>query len=280
MTRLFLHRLFWAIYDYLGTITAVSFLGGVIIWLTFYALLGTSSSSSIPAPVIVSVFLGLVAFICFLWWFCVAALLGKKVAAEEPVRLNTLFANMRGFLRGALAYVLTVTFGVILILANIRFYSLLAAELGGGYRMLAASLSLLLIYFFVCFAAYSLALLGTWAVGREGRFIKGIFREALMHLSLLPRLWFTALLLWLVFAVLCVISVVGTVFIVPCWCLFGCMAFKTSAEFVEMLGVAKSELGEAQALKQYRRRAAELCMEREMRKPSRTWKDIFKPWEY
>lgn len=280
MTRLFLHRLFWAIYDFLGTITAISFLGGVTLWLILYGLLGTWSPDSLPAEIIVRVFLGVLALFCFLWWFCMATVLGRNVAVEEAIRLKALFGKARSFFVGAFTYTFTVAFGGILILANIRFYSLLAAELGGAYRLLASSAALLFIYLLICFSAYALALLGTWAVGHQGRFGGGIFRETLMHLSLLPRLWFTALLLWLLIAVLLVISVVGTVFIVPLWCVFGCVAFCTSAEFVEMLGVAKSELGEAQALKLYRRRAVELCIEREMRKPPRTWKDIFKPWEY
>ncbi|MCX7625408.1 MAG: hypothetical protein N2Z21_04275 [Candidatus Sumerlaeaceae bacterium] len=280
MTRIFLYRLFWGIYDYLGTFAGVSFLGGITLWGISYGLLYALFPSSPLINRTLHVILGVLAVICFLWWVSASTLVGKIIANEESLRIKSLLGKTQCFFAGAIIYALTVAFGSLLMFVNIWFYSTIASQAGGASAMLASSVAILFIYLFICFFAYALALLGTWAVGRHGRFGKGVLREALMHLSMLPRLWFTALLLWLASSTLLAISVIGIVFVIPFWCAVGCVAFKTSADFINALTSAKAELGAEKPLKLYRRRAVEMCIESEMRKPPRTWKDIFKPWEF
>ena len=102
----------------------------------------------------------------------------------------------------------------------------------------------------------------------------------LAALVITPWLWIFSLVTFLVFALLAAISVLGILFILPLWSVISCVAYRLAHEFAANLRLAREELGERKPIRSYRKRAEDLCLIQEMQKPVRTWRDVFKPWDY
>lgn len=280
MTRLFLHRLFWTIYDYLGTLFFLGLFGGGVLWGIGYLLVLTAGMGTSPVAPYSRWALVIAALLWVIYWVAISATFGRHAVREESFKFLDLLRVDKKVLKGALVYCAFFLAGNLVIGTNIYFYAMLASRAVGPSGLAWVSLSILFVYFLLCFEVYAMSLLGTWQIGNRGWFANPVYRQALMCLTLLPRVWFTAFLLFVGVAFIGLIAVVGTLFIVPLWSLIACVASLVSIEFIEALSWARTELGEHRDLKAYRARAVELCFQKELAKPPRTWKDIFKPWEY
>jgi hypothetical protein len=280
MIRLFLYRLFWAIYDYLGTLTLAGLAGAFVLCaLLAPIVIEWPLASYARHPVAVAILL-LVALIWVVFCLAVFAHAGRRIATEESFRVwHVMRPAVRSFWR-TLQYGLVVGGGLVLLAANVVFYGRQAAHSRGPAGLMFVSLAIFFVYLILCFCTYAMALLGAWIFAEpEGAPIRHL-REALVALVITPWLWIFSLVTFLVFALLAAISVLGILFILPLWSVISCVAYRLAHEFAANLRLARDELGERKPLRTYRKRAEELCMIQEMQKPVRTWRDVFKPWDY
>ncbi len=280
MTRLFLYRLFWATYDYLGSIT----LSGLGLLLSILALLSLFVFDVPGVSKLQSLSWGLVlGFLIFVWIVLgvhLVAQLGRTAAFEEKILWRQMLLPSVRQLRKALLLVLIAAFGILLFGANLLFYATLARQSAGVRGVVFLSLVILFFYLFLCFLSYLLALFGVWANSSEHVSLWDVIRQAFVSMLVLPRLWFFCLFLCLGGAVLAILTVLGLIFLIPLLGIIACVAAKMVEEYIENLRLARQELGEQHSLRHYQKHAQQLCLEAELRKGTRNLREIFKPWQY
>ncbi len=274
MIGIFFYRLFWALYDYLGTLTISGLLSALGFWLLGYIFF------LLPGVDLLGLSILGVACCWVVYSLAMFLIVGQHIALQKPIHIGTYALPNVAMLKRSLKYSVFGFLGLLVFVTNIYFYARLSAQQSQPWGFFSFILVILFCYLFVCFVAFLMSLFGAASLASPDERFISTMREAVMALSLVPWLWFLGLFLFAILTALAIVSVVGAIFIGPMWCAISSLVFQMSKEFVEKLRVARSELGQPASLKDFRRRAIELMLAEEQRKPPRTWKDIFKPWEY
>jgi len=282
MIRRFLYRSWWNFYDYLGTYffsgTAATF---VLLGITTGgAEIGQSVGSSV-------VRLAVYAGSALLVWAILAAVLGglmafsNKAAQDLPARFSDIATGARRLYSRYLLVLFIVSLGTAIILANMSFYSSVARGVGGTPALLLTALSAAFLWLGLAFGCYCLSLLAVAAkFDEQGHHARGYLKRSFMYLALAPGLWLFVFAGCAGFTVLCILSRVGIIFILPFLACGASTAAWLVEQHSELLAEAREQIGPNKPLRAYKAKAKELGWDWELRQPRRTLREILKPWEY
>ena len=276
MIRLLFHKLFWTLYDYLGTLT----LCGLIVTLPLLGLCAFAFSfAAVSFWIFALAIVGAIAWLVY--GLALSALIADHAVAERPVSLRHAFGEARARSWAFAEYAVISVAALALIFLNVFFYAHLASLRNEGVLpVLLICISILFVYIAICFCMYAMALWGEIAKSKERHIRLVHLKSSFLLLVLVPSLWCSGVLFFLLMAVVFVLSIVGVVFLIPLWASISSLSHDLGSNFLENIRKAKADLGEGKPPGVYRRRAVELAIEEELKKPPRTWKDIFKPWEF
>lgn len=279
MIRIFYYRLFWAIYDYLGTLT----LSGLLVFLPFVGVLaGLASVASRFRGPQGAMAVVIVLSLLVLWLVASLSLLAGlalQIVRDMPARLLEAIMGIRLKFRRMASYVGVVLGGGVVIASNVAFYFKLAKEFDGPMEFAFLSLAVFFLVLGGCWPIFAMTSMGGCTLLGCGETMSHILRESVKFIVIAPRLWLAAFGTFVSVALLGALSVLGLLYILPLWILISSLAWRLEEEFVAQLRRASQELGPGHSVRAYARRAQESLLEAEWRRPPRTWKDIFKPWE-
>lgn len=281
MIRSLIYHFFWNFYDYLGSYLL---LGAIITG----AMLGAASlasllASHLPDPTgkmaVLAIAASLVVTIKLLG---VAGLFGfaDKAARDEAARLPDFRKSIRvllpQYLKVAALTLLIIAVGAVDVVAYWKMgISTKIPALRTAFGIIAMVLAWLTLGFYL----YLFPLAAAPARFVETKRLKDIMRKAFVLFSLYPMFWVTTAITFTVLAGICLISVVGIIFLLPIFASLSATAFDIALRQTEFLTQAREELGPGATIATYRRRASELAFEWEARQPQRTFRELIKPWE-
>lgn len=278
MIRRFLYHLFWNFYDYLGTFL---FVGAAF---SLSLLLLITSGPSLVASVaseMVRVLLA-VLIIAGVWLISSAGFAGLMpfalhAARDETPRLPDLLRFMRSRFPSYGLVVLVIGVAAAVVVANEFFYFRLSSAGKGTLKTFATILGAGFFWVGFALATYSAILLITAA---EVPGVRAMARRAFMTMALTPGLWLFAMLALAGGIVLCLVSRVGVVFVIPWFATVMATAYRIVEQHADYLAHAREAIGPDMPVGAYRKKAIELAWEWEYRQPRRTLRELIKPWEY
>lgn len=279
VTRRLLYHCFWNFYDYLGTYLLLG-LGSAaaVVGLLF---VGGGLATVIPAAGAGIALLTLAAAIALKAWLSAGFFaFATRAAKDEPARLPHFREGARRLFPAYLKLGLLWVAVVAVIVSNIWFYSRMAGTLeSSGLRLALAGASMLFLWVGVGLTLCMFCTAGVPARFPEERRLASVLRRGMMLFALAPGLWVGVGLLYTVVLILCVLSVVGLIFALPLLAVLVTTALEIVLRFVDDLSAARTQLGDGQSVRAYKRRALELGWEWEYRQPRRTLRELIKPWE-
>lgn len=279
MIRRFLYRSFWNFYDYLGTwfLTGAVFTLIVLLLITAFGELAARLTSAGAA--VVALVAGISIWSIFSAFFAAAFYFGNKVASDLPARMHDLLYGVRYLFRRYLGATLVVFLGIAVIAANAMFYSNIARSLTGAMEVLMIAVGMAFLWIGLSFGCYALTLLSTAGTAEQECFIN-LLKRAFIYMALAPGLWLFVFVGCVLFGLLCLLSRVGVIFMLP----FVACGATTAAWLVEQysgyLNEAHKELGPGRPLKAYKEKAQALAWQWELRQPRRTLREMLRPWEH
>ena len=113
----------------------------------------------------------------------------------------------------------------------------------------------------------------------DERAIRGIARKAFILFLLAPFFWIWVALFFAVILAICILSVLGVLFVLPLLASLTASALAIVVRHADYLAEARAELGEGKTIADYKRRAVEKAWEWEYQQPRRTFRELIKPWE-
>ncbi|MGC8740503.1 MAG: hypothetical protein ACP5QZ_10665 [Candidatus Sumerlaeaceae bacterium] len=280
MIKLLFHRLFWGLYDYLGTLTISGLIAAAGFWLLGFLLVDAERLFLLVRIPSLRWIIGGLAGAWLIYSVAMLFSLGECIAHEKPIHPAAYLFPSMGRVKAAVMYTSFAGLGTLLVSSNIYFYAVQASRLGKPWGFASLVVVILFCYLMIFWFVYLMPLFGTVAVAPDRLGFFASMRTALISLVVLPSLWISAFFFFAMISAIGSLTVLGSIFILPVWSATSSIGIVLADEFLAKLRQAKSELGNGQPLKNYRRRACELMIEDELRKPPRTWKDILKPWEY
>ncbi|MCX7017726.1 MAG: hypothetical protein WCK47_11805 [bacterium] len=281
MIRRLLYHFFWNFYDYLGGYLLTGAATTAAVFLLLIAAGGIGRAIHTPwlqLAIVILVGLGGLAVIAaaFAGIFCMAT----RAARDEAARLPHFWTGARTLFRRCLVLLIVAAVVFVLVAANVVFYLKLGGQAQSSTAR-AACFAVSMLFLWIGFGMYAYLPAACAALARfdtEQR-LRTVLRKGFMLFAIAPMLWFFASVFFLALAVLCVISVLGMIFLIPLYAALATSALDIAVKHAEYLSAARNELGERRQLSAYRRRAVELAWEWEYRQPRRTFRELIRPWE-
>lgn len=277
ISRLFYHA-FWNFYDALGAFTLTGLAALVPMVVVLHGAYWLANVEAVWAPWAGGAVLGAGCFAVLTAVLAASMGLAERGARDQVARMHHAWAAVKS-LWGRMAWLMFLVAGALAVCAaNVAFYVRLG-ETGPLWRWGALALSLLFVWGGIGVGCLALPVLSQGGMDPAWLGLRGTLKRALMLLGVLPGLWLGALITWLVLLALLVVSVAGLIYAMPLLAVFGCTAHWLTEQHVEFLRAAREELGSGRTISDYRRRALEMAVEWEARRPARTFREILRPWE-
>lgn len=309
MIRRLLYHFFWNFYDYLGTYLAAGALVTGVLLGTFAGL--GSLSAMIPAVAVQVALLVVVAFVLFFAKMLGLAgifALADRAARDQVARWKHFRAGLGRLFVPYVKLGLLVLLAFVVIAANVAFYFHLSGSTEGVVARLglfAAGMLFvwvglgLMVYVMVAMAVvarYNQPAAaddenteeseeggGEEAEGQppapESMGLKAVLKRAFMLFALAPMLWVFVFVFFALLMSVCIISVLGFVFVMPIYAVLSCTALDIVIRHANYLAEARTELGDGKPLGVYNRRALQLAWDWELREPRRTLRELIRPWD-
>lgn len=277
--RLFYH-FFWNFYDYLGSylilgaLCAGSFLGVLAIASALH------SAVHVPAVLLALRIVALVACVIIAG----AGLAGTyafatRAAHEEPARLPDFRLGIVQLTGPYLKLLLLSLFTMAVVCANVVLYIRMAGQMASPFlHNLFYILSMVFVWTGLGVFAYIHVLFATPAQFPENPSLRRLLRKAFILFMLAPGTWLFVAMFSLLLTVVCIVSVIGIIFLLPLIATLSATAHRLLVQHVEFLEQAREELGQ-RPVAEYKRRARELARLWEEQQPHRGFRELIKPWE-
>lgn len=282
MTRRLLYHFFWNFYDYLGRyllLGTASVAGLLTILLAggFVAALTPSTAlKSLISAITLLLLLG-----CGIWFASGTFAFATRGARQEPARLPDFLAGARSLFRSYLKLILTGCITLAVCVSNIWFYQRMAANPGTDPAMrtvlIVASVTFLWILLGLLLYLFCTSAVPARFPDEAG--LRPVLRRGALLMALAPGMWIIAAVLYLLIAVVCFLSLIGAIFLLPLLSVLTTTALDISLRLVEDLQTARAQLGDGRSVREYKKRGLELGWEWEYRQPRRTLRELIRPWE-
>lgn len=282
MIRRLLYHFFWNFYDYLGSYLLLGFTA--VLALLVATLVGGSVAALVPVVAAKAVISGVTLLLLLgiaLWFTSGIYAFAARAARQDPARLPDFVTGTRLFFRIYLKLGVSALLVLGICISNIWFYQRMAAapDISPSMRTVLIIASVMFVWICMGFCLFLFCTSAVPARFAEESTVKAVVRRGAMLLALAPGMWTFGALLYLFLALLCALSLVGSIFLLPLLAVITTTALEIAVRLVEDLRASREELGEGRSLREYKKRALELGWEWEYRQPRRTLRELIRPWE-